>query len=354
MITIDYLRENGLIIYECISGSRSYGLDLPGSDTDIKGVFVLPQDKFYGLEYTGQVNNPTNDIVFYELGKFIDLLSKNNPNLLELLNVPENCIISRHPLFDLIKTEDFLSKLCNQTFAGYAMTQIRKAKGLNKKIVNPVDKERKYVADFCYVIKGQGTISLKKWLEKENLNEQQCGLVNIPHMKDIYALFYDKDNSLNFRGICSGKDADDVCLSSVPKDMEPACVMSFNKNGYSIYCKGYKEYWDWVSLRNNERYTNTISHGKNYDSKNMMHTFRLLNMAEEIAVEKRINTFRNDREYLLKIRSGDFLYEDLVKASNEKIIRIDELFAKSDLPETPNLEIIEKILVSMRKEFYKS
>ena len=43
MITIDYLKANNLILLECVSGSRTYGLDTPSSDIDIKGVFYLPK-----------------------------------------------------------------------------------------------------------------------------------------------------------------------------------------------------------------------------------------------------------------------------------------------------------------------
>jgi len=270
-----------------------------------------------------------------------------------LLNVPKECIIYKHPVFDWLKPDIFLSKLCNQSFAGYAMMQIRKAKGLNKKILNPIAKERKNIGDFCYVIQGQGSIELNKWLIINQFDCKLCGLVNIAHMKDIYALFYDKEQKLHFHGVFSSDDAFDVCLSSVPKDMKPTAIMSFNKNGYSKYCKEYKEYWEWVNLRNDERYANTIQHGKNYDSKNMMHTFRLLNMAEEIALEKRVNTFRKDREYLIKIRKGDFLYTDLVAEANQKIGRINELYEKSDLQEKPDFNAVEDLLVKIRKEFYK-
>lgn len=39
MVGIEELGENKLIILECISGSKAYGLDTPTSYTDIKGVF---------------------------------------------------------------------------------------------------------------------------------------------------------------------------------------------------------------------------------------------------------------------------------------------------------------------------
>lgn len=54
-MTISDLKSGELIILECISGSRAYGLDTPSSDTDIKGVFLLPKEDFYGLNYVPQV-----------------------------------------------------------------------------------------------------------------------------------------------------------------------------------------------------------------------------------------------------------------------------------------------------------
>jgi len=46
---IQDLKDQNLIILECISGSKAYGLDTPQSDTDIRGVFILPQEDIYGL-----------------------------------------------------------------------------------------------------------------------------------------------------------------------------------------------------------------------------------------------------------------------------------------------------------------
>lgn len=344
------LENKSLILLECISGSKAYGLALPHSDTDIKGVFYLPKVEFFGLDYTEQVSNESNDIVYYELKRFVDLLCKNNPNILELLATPDDSILFKHALMNEIRPELFLSKLCQQTFAGYAQAQIKKAKGLNKKISKPMDKERKSILDFCFVIQGQGTVSLKDWLSKNKYQQEECGLVNIPHMRDVYAVFHNRqDTQTRYKGICSGDFATDVQLSSVSKGIEPLTTMNFNKDGYSVYCKEYKEYWDWTEKRNENRYQNTIEHGKNYDAKNMMHVFRLLNMAEEIALYKKVNVRRHDRDFLLKIRNGEFLYEELLNQANEKTKRIVELFAKSDLPEKPNITTINKLLVRLRE-----
>ena len=68
-LTIDWVKQNGVLIFEAVTGSKASGLDTAQSDTDIRGVFVLPKDMYYSLEYTAQVSNETNDVVYYELKK---------------------------------------------------------------------------------------------------------------------------------------------------------------------------------------------------------------------------------------------------------------------------------------------
>ena len=351
-MTIQDLRDNNLIVLECISGSKAYGLDLPTSDTDIRGVFILPKEKFYGLEYVPQVSDATNDVVFYELRRCFELLAKNNPTILELLSTPEDKIIYRHPLLKDLDISSFLSKKCKHTFAGYAITQIKKAKGLNKKIANPIAKEKKNILHFCYVIHEQGSIPFLTWLEKNNLQQEKCGLVNIPNMENLYGLYYDENGNANFKGVIRKEVTNDVLLSSIPKGMQPLTNLSFNKNGYIKYCKDYKEYWSWVKLRNESRYENTIAHGKNYDAKNMMHTFRLLDMAEEILRDGKVNVARPNREELLAIRKGEATYDELIKKANKKIEAVEASFENSLLPEIPDVVAIEKMLISIRNKYY--
>lgn len=349
-MTIKDIREKGLIVLECVSGSKAYGLSTPTSDTDIKGVFVLPKREYYGLKYVQQINNETNDEVFYEIGRFMELLSYNNPNILELLNTPESCIIYKHPLIDEIDSSKILSKLCKDTFGNFAYSQIKKAKGLKKKISNPIGKDRKSVLDFCYINYHHGAIPLIKYLDHKNWSQENCGLIKIPHMKDMYGLYYNENGSYN--GIIRNENSNDVCLSSISIDQKQEALLFFNRDGYSIYCKEYKEYWEWVNNRNESRFQNTKSHGKNYDSKNMMHVFRLLSMAYEIGLEQKINVHRHDREFLLEIKSGKYDYDQLIEMAEKLRIKIEEIFEKSSLPKTPNLSYIDELTYTLRDKLY--
>lgn len=350
-LSVDDIKNNGWLVLEVITGSKAYGLDTETSDTDIRGLFILPKNMYYGLEYTEQLNNETNDIVYYELKRFLKLLSKNNPNILEMLNTPTNCVLQKHAIVDMIKPEMFLSKLCQQTFANYAYTQIKKAYGLEKKIVNPVDEVRESVLDFCFVYEDKEAVPLKKYLEERNMQQEKAGLSSIPHLRDSYNLFY--SDELKYSGIMRKEESNDVCVSNIPKGEKPIGLLYFNKDGYSVYCKKYKEYWDWVGKRNDERYETTMKHGKKYDSKNMMHVFRLLLMAKEIAVEGKINVFRKDRQFLLSIKEGKFEYDDLLLKAKELQDELPIMYQNSNLPEEPNLEKINELLIEIREEYYK-
>ena len=348
----ELLSVPSLILIKAISGSHAYGTAIEGSDTDIKGVFVLPKPLFYGLSYDAQLADQKNDVVFYELARFTHLLLKNNPNLLELLATPEDCMLKKHPIMEAYKPELFLSQKCYHTFSGYALEQIKKARGLNKKMANPVDRKKKTPLDFCYILDNHQSIPFINWLDYKKWQQTYCGLSKISHFKNTYALFYDASGEQGYKGVIQKASSNDIGLSSIPKNRKADAILYFNKEGYQTYCKDYRQYWAWVENRNELRYKDTLEHGKNYDAKNMMHTFRLLDMAEEIATEQRIIVRRPNREFLLAIRNGQFEYDDLLEKAQRKVLRIEQLFKKSKLPLAPDYQKIEQLLIATRNQLY--
>ncbi len=349
-MTIKDLKDNGLILLECVSGSHAYGLATPTSDNDIKGVFYLPRGQYFGLDYIPQVNDATNDQVYYELGRFVELLLKNNPTALEILATDEAHVLFRHPIMEQFQLADFLSKKCKNTFAGFALSQIKKAKGLNKKIHNPMDKERKSPLHFCYVPHYQGSTPLIKYMENNHLKPEYFGLTNTPNMHNYYTAFYNENGS--YKGVLSSNNSNELSLSSIPKGEKPLTHIFYNQNGYSSYCKDYKEYWDWVEKRNEDRYQNSIEHGKNYDAKNMMHTIRLLLTALEIGTTGNLTTFCKNREELLAIKSGNYTYEKLISWVNQLMDECNSAFKSSDLQEEPNESLSIQNLIKVRELLY--
>lgn len=390
-ITHEYLVENGLILFETIIGSQAYGTQTPASDIDKKFVYILPMENILGTGYVEQIN-VNKDYTGWELKRFLELMGSNNPTVLELLNSPDDCILTKHPLFDYIleHKEDFITKICKDSFGGYARQQIKKAKGLNKKQNWEKDKVvRKDLLDFCYVLEGEKSIPWRVW-NNGAYDEKFIGAVNVPNGRDVYALFYDtiahklhskdipenireynkdilriaeKQMGLGYKGLINtGHEDEDgkinygisnqLRTSSIPKGERSICTISYNKDGYSEHCKDYREYKEWLDNRNEARYVETQEHGQKIDGKNMMHCMRLINMATEIGEGKGILVRRPDAQELLKIRRGEVDLDSLIEIADKAIENMDLIFDKSNIPNKVNPELVNNLLVKIRKEFY--
>lgn len=350
-MTIQDLENQHLILLKVRSGSHAYGLATPSSDEDFRGVFYLPRDQFFGLDYVAQVSDATNDEVYYELGRFLELLTKANPTALEVLATPANAILQRHPIMDRLRVADFLSQQCRHTFAGYATTQIRKARGLNKKVHNPMAEERKDVEHFCYIITDGQSLPLLDWAERKGFPLSTLALVRVDHTRGVYAVYHDASGTWA-QGITSGPNANDVSLSSVPKEVNCLAYLSFNKDGYSVYCKDYREYWDWVAERNDARYESTLAHGQGYDAKNMMHTLRLLDMAIEIFRDENLCVERPDRNFLLSVKAGNYPLTEVLQMAEYRLAELKRWADSSDLPKVTDAAMVGQLLVEMREELY--
>ena len=385
-ITNEYLVENGLILFETIVGSQAYGTQTPTSDIDKKFVYILPMDSILGTGYMEQIN-VNKDYVGWEIRRFLELMGSNNPTVLELLNSPEDCIVSKHPLFDLILAhkDDFITKICKDSFGGYARQQIKKAKGLDKKQNWEKDKvTRKDVLDFCYVIEGEKTIPWKVW-NNDKYDEKLCGVVNVPNARDVYAVYcdgkaelchsekYDEEirngykeslkkagmpMGLGYKGLvktgegANAAESNQLRLSSIPFGETPICNIIYNKDGYTMHCKDYKEYQEWLENRNETRYVETQEHGQRIDGKNMMHCMRLIRMAQEIGRGEGIIVRRPDAEELLSIRRGEVDLENLIAMADQAIEEMDSIFDNSNLPNSVDKGLVNALLVTIRREFY--
>lgn len=356
-LTLDQMEAEERVLLRCISGSRAYGTDLPTSDTDIRGVFILPRRLFYGLEDVPQIGDGSGNVSYFEIGRFIELLLRNNPTALELLATEGESVLYRSPLIEGLRPEQFLSRLCRDTFAGYARSQIQKARGLNKKIMRPMPERRGSVVDFCYVAEDQGAVGLRGWLDERGWTLDRCGLSRVPHMVGVHGLYYDAGSTptLGYRGVVGDeKTSNDVLLSSIPKGEKPVAWLSFNVSAYSRHCREHAEYWGWVRNRNAERYENTMRHGGEYDAKNMMHMFRMLDTAEEIARDGVLRVRRPDVSFLMRVRAGEFHYDDLLMMAEERLAHIGHLFDRSSLPDAPDSARAVEQLVEIREKVYRS
>ena len=336
--------------------------------------------------YKEEIADSKNDNKWYELNKFISLLVKANPNILEALFVDDNFIIGEvHPIMKYLREhrDMFLTKQCFISFYKYAESQIYKARGLNKKIVNPI-KERKTPLDFTYTFKRQGSTNILTFLNDYGLHTEYCGLCNINHMQYIYGCYYDYGRHLNehpedrellinarkklnpdriyrfpniedepiihYRGLTTEivSNTTQLRLSSIDdKNDMPFCYISYNVDGFQDHCRRYKEYKEWEQNRNPVRYESNLN--KNYDAKNMMHSFRLIHMAKEIASGKGMNLYRTeDHDFLMNIRNHKYEYDELIKLADKEKEEMYEIMKHSTIPDSVDENKLNDILFNLR------
>jgi predicted nucleotidyltransferase len=375
-------------LFIAIRGSQAYGTQLPTSDIDYAGVYIQSQSDIFGNRYKEQINDDKNDTVFYEIKRFLELVASNNPTILELMNTPADCIIYKHPLYDLIleKKNEFITKVCAKSFGGYGIQQIKKAKGQDKKQNWEKDKvTRKDLLDFVYVIENEKSIPWKDWNSTRGFEEKFVGITNVPNARDLYAAYFDYDAHLLFskdvpellqadlqrkrkeedipmgfgyKGLvktgegANSAESNQLRLSSIPKGQKAIANIVYNKDAYTQHCKDYKSYQEWLDNRNEQRWIDVKSHGQKIDGKNMMHCRRLLEMAREIGEGKGVIVRRPNAKELIAIRKGEIDLQSLIDHAESELHSIDELFSNSNLPDSVDPAMVHELLVKIRNEYY--
>lgn len=116
--------------YLVLHGSHAYGLATESSDLDYRGVFQLPNDDFLGLGSPLRTWEDTgSDAVAWELGHFIHLLLKGNPNLMEMLWMPDDEVLVTSPVVETLraKRHAFMSTAMARAYVGWMYSEAKQA-----------------------------------------------------------------------------------------------------------------------------------------------------------------------------------------------------------------------------------
>lgn len=125
-------------ILRVVIGSRAYGLDVDGSDTDRRGVYLPPAELHWSLfSVPEQIDDEAAQTTYWELRKFLVLALKANPNVLECLWSP--LVESATPLGQelLAMRRSFLSRLVYQTYNGYVLSQFARMQSVLRRQEQP-------------------------------------------------------------------------------------------------------------------------------------------------------------------------------------------------------------------------
>jgi len=294
-------------VFESICGSKLYGTDTPESDTDYRGAAIPPIQVYFGTQRFEQIETKKPDRVIYAIDKAVKLITACNPNMIEMLYVPERFVIRQHAYWTrLVENRHlFLSKKARHTFSGYAFSQLKRIK------------------------------DHRRWLEKPPEKPDRAEMGLNPHGRE-----FSEDHLAALRVLPRELVHEDK-RDLVKRELE-----------YSARMSEWKGYDRWLKERNPKRLVLEEAYG--YDLKHAMHLVRLLRMGEEILTGQGVIVDRRQRDAdgLKLILNGAWTYERVVEYAETMDAKLESLYEDSDLRHSPDTQAIENLLMGIFEDHF--
>lgn len=232
MSTVQKLTDKGLInppswlpdnvMYEVIMGSSAYGVSNDSSDLDIYGWGIPPKaelfpnlkglvpgfDEIQGFDQFQQHHvkyedalggkGREYDLSIYNIVKYFKLCMDNNPNMIDSLFVPLDCVVHSTQVGNLVRENRkiFLHKGSYYKFLGYAHSQLHKMKsqereGKRKELYEKWGFDIKFAYHLvrlsyeCEMILAEHDLDLRR--HREHLKAVRRGDVSEQDIRDWFA-----------------------------------------------------------------------------------------------------------------------------------------------------------------------
>ena len=352
-------------------GSIAYGLDGPTSDIDVRGVClpskndilctnmaVTDEDRRNGNVICGptgfeQYVDVATDTTVYSLDKFVKLLYKCNPNVIEILGCKKEHYAMVSPAGQKLidNRHIFLSKAAYGSFAGYARSQFERLKnalgnGGNSQLgkvlclADSIERMQRHL-ESSYPTYNRNMVSL-------SVKNADGGDVYVNGAKvlptDLKLIF-------NYKSDVRLTAANDV---EIPDDENIGLYLDLNMD--CVHLRVFICFINEITTATKE-FNSHIRHRNNkkddyHLNKHAMHLIRLYLMAIDILENGEIVTYREkERDFLLSIKNGDYMakgaraftseFYDIVTDYGEKL---EKIYKSSGLPKQPDNNAIIKLL----------
>lgn len=281
-------------------GSEAHGTYVPNThngvdDRDLMGVVIPPSSYYIGMkhwEVVEAINDPW-DVVLYELRKFVRLLCKQNPNVLQLLWLEQEDYLpipkkNRRPGVNLVQAALLFRHAghARNSFVGYAHSQLKRMTAFDRESMQRI-------ADL-----------------EARLTEHDVDLARAAEGK------WDRQRSIEINTLCEQ-------------------YVGMRRTYHKAYM-GQKR-WSMVQQIG-------------YDPKNAAHLVRLLHLGYEYLTTGQMNVRRTwDREILIEMKTGQWALEDVQAHADEWFVKVRD--AVSVLPESIDEERVDSLVSSMVRDF---
>jgi uncharacterized protein len=300
----------GQIVLVTRVGSTAWNLTVDGSDEDRRGCYLAPFEATSALHPAPQqLLDPDQDGVYWELEKLIALGLKADPNLLETLYGP---VIEATTFGEriLAEREAFLSRRVLSSFGRYGLAQLELLRKRRRR--NELMEELAGLWRDAPQLDAEGAQAAlaRRLSEREGLGQQRA-------TKDAKGVLKDLAQSLKDRGETPDRDPQTLRAYLVERDPpQPG----------------------WLTARSDK-------------PKNAVHLLRILHAGVSL-LEGRGPLIRIEgplRERLLKIRSGEFVLDEIVAEARDLALRMGEAVKTSPLPPEPDLARAQALLQEGRR-----
>jgi len=308
-------RAREMLICELKMGSLAYGLSVPGSDVDIRGIYVPREEALTPLQKPTILKDESRgDAVYYPLSGFLQKLYEGRPEPLEMLWViSEDSRFDHSPLSILADRRDlFVTRLATSGYMGLANQYVSRFTHNHwasaPKQVNP----RK--VDYLVEILGAGGSSQGHPFEWENHVLKPLG-------NDLFALI----PAHGLSAISPDGRPNQFREERVTGD--PVTAFFFDRKAYSRDKENYKQWSNWI--KQGRRVTE-------FDYKSAMHAIRCYRIVTELSAGKGLHVHRADSEELLAIRNLEFNEGQVRELLEESRIKAEDALDCTVLADSPD------------------
>lgn len=362
-------------IFVTLAGSHAHGTAREGSDVDVRGVCVAPLPLRLSLfdsfeQHEGPLEGDLlealrprllrhdtaadaldvkAEAVVFDVAKFLSLCAAANPNALEILFADPRDWLHDTPVWHRLHDAraHFLTRRVQQTFLGYAMSQLKRIETHRAWLLHP-PMHKPSREEFGLPPQATTSRDVRDRVEQalaEKLRSYGIDELEMPRATRI---------ALQERVATLWSDVAEAAPDELDERMRAVAshalglptdvITTLNaEKRYRAAMRQWNSHQAWKAHRNRARAALEAEHG--YDTKHAMHLVRLMRMGAEALEQGVLNVRRADARELLEIRDGRWTYVQLRQHADALQSRIREAARSTSLPPDVDPDVVDALLI---------
>ena len=312
-------------IVKLMFGSHLYGTNTPDSDQDFKGVFLpskeqillgkIPKSIGESTKKENQLKNTSKDVDFetYSLHYFIYLACEGETVALDMLHAPDNMIIEKSHIWNLIvaERERFYTKNL-KAFVGYARRQASKY-GIKGSRLNDAQRVLDFLNSSLEIDYAAGAMRMGTIWD------------NLPTGEHIFK-HPPNENGMRYYEVCGRKIGESEMIT----------------NAHVIVRGFVKSYGERARM---------AADNEGIDWKAVSHACRAAYQVKQILLENTIIFPLKEAKFLKSVKCGELDYQTIVAPKLEDLMtEVEELSLKSNLPDKVDRKFWDRFIINVLED----